>query len=308
MCDKIQLADFNDLFVLAVGLSMAYVIIEGKRQSSFYHILAKITDTIKEQALRIRTKPLRQEEALIARIDYYLSSGLLRDETRGALNLISQKANEVVEDVHRVEEWSERKLRFHTKTDFLPVISYDCFLFGIFVLVVGVLQEKCSMCIDGLVQIMLMALLALLVHCLWFERLEMDKRWKRFLGPGFVWHSVILIVALFVGIKWMETVLFPVGSGMLSACCAGACFIGFIAYLALNILANFILFIRIMVKIFSLKIQANAKTHETDLGRYQEELDKIDQKLREENLSKFMDVTADSICTEADDMAAEGGN
>lgn len=47
MCDKIQLADFNDLFVLAVGLSMAYVIIEGKRQSSFYHILAKITDTIK---------------------------------------------------------------------------------------------------------------------------------------------------------------------------------------------------------------------------------------------------------------------
>lgn len=47
MLDGIKLVDFNDLFVIAVGLSMAYVVFEGKRQSSFFHILSKITDTLK---------------------------------------------------------------------------------------------------------------------------------------------------------------------------------------------------------------------------------------------------------------------
>lgn len=51
MLDGIKLVDFNDLFVIAVGLSMAYVVFEGKRQSSFFHILSKITDTLKNWVL-----------------------------------------------------------------------------------------------------------------------------------------------------------------------------------------------------------------------------------------------------------------
>ena len=71
MLEGVRLVDFNDLFVIAIGLSMTYVVFEGKRQSSFFHILSKITETLKNWVLEKKTKPQQQEEAVIAKIDYY---------------------------------------------------------------------------------------------------------------------------------------------------------------------------------------------------------------------------------------------
>lgn len=300
MLNGIKLVDFNDLFVIAVGLSMAYVVFEGKRQSSFFHILSKITDTLKNWVLDKKTQSQQQEEAIIAKIDYYLKSGLLKDETKGALDLVSQKAKDVVNDVHQLESWSERKLNFHTKTDFLSIISYDCFLFGIFVLFIGVFQNKCDICIDGLIETMLLSILFLLVHCLWFERLEINRKWKKILGPGFILHSFILAVVLTWGIFNNETFLPSSINSILPICCVIACFIGFIAYLIMNIFSNFILAIIILVKIFLLKISANAKTHEKDMQRYHQELNDIDNTLQRENLSQSISITPDSICTSED--------
>lgn len=297
MLEGVRLVDFNDLFVIAIGLSMTYVVFEGKRQSSFFHILSKITETLKNWVLEKKTKPQQQEEAVIAKIDYYLKSGLLKDETKGALGLVSQKAKEVVNKVHKLECWSDSKLKFHTKTDFLSIISYDCFLFGLLVLFIGVFQNKCNIYINGLLEIMLLGILFLLLHCLLFERLEINRKWKKFLQPGFVLHSLIFIIALVSGI-YCNKILSPTfGEGVLPICSAIACFISFIAYLITNILSNFVLSIIILGKIFFLKISANAKTHEEDVKRYQQELDEIDNRLKEENLSQNISVTPDGVCT-----------
>lgn len=295
--EPIRLVDFNDIFVIAVGLSMAYVVFEGKRQSSFFHILSKITTTLKNWVLDKKTKSQQQEEGVIAKIDYYLSSGFLKDETKGALNLVSQKAKDIVDDVHKLETWSERKLKFHTKTDYLSVISYDCSLFGVFVLFIGVFQNKCGICIDGLLETMLLALFSLLFHCLWFERLEVNTWWKRFFAPGFVFHSLLLMIALYIGRLNLATAFFPSYADFLPVCCAIACFVGFLAYLATNILSNVVLALIISYKIFSLKISSNAKAHENDLKRYQKELDEIDGKLKKVNLSQNIEIAADEVHT-----------
>lgn len=42
MLDNVNLVDFNDLFVIAVGLSMAYVVFENKRQASFFIFCQKL--------------------------------------------------------------------------------------------------------------------------------------------------------------------------------------------------------------------------------------------------------------------------
>lgn len=301
MMEMIKLVDFNDLFVIAVGLSMAYVVFEGKQQSSFFHILSRITDTLKDWVLDYKTKPQQEEEAIIAKIDYYLKSGLLKDETKGALNLVSEKAKEVVDRVHKLESWSEQKLKFHTKTDFLSIISYDCFLLGLFVLFVGVFQNKYGVCINGLLEIMLLTIACLLLHCIWFERLEIEGKVMRILAPGFILHSLILGTALLVGV-FKDTTIFPFmnDESLLSVCCVLACFIGFIAYLIMNILSNLILAIIILVKIFRLKISVNARNHEVDLNRYKVELDDINNKLQQENLSQSIEITPNSVCTVGD--------
>ena len=95
--ENLQLVDFNDLFVIAIGMSMAYVVVE--KDTSFFSILSHITALVKNMTLRKKMKPQQQEEAVISRINFYLNSGLLPDTTRGALNLVSKKAEEVMKKI-----------------------------------------------------------------------------------------------------------------------------------------------------------------------------------------------------------------
>lgn len=298
MMDNVLLVDFNDLFVLAVGLSMAYVVFKDKRQSSFFHILVNITESLKNWALDKKTRPQQQEEAVIARISYYMNSGLLQEKTKGALELVAQKANDVVSKVRELEKWISDKIAFHTKTDFLSVISYDCFLFGVFVLFAGVFQNKEHVCVDGLVEVMLFAMTVLLMHCLVFEHLVIDKRWKNFLRPSIVLHNVFLLMALGIGLSCKGTIPFPFSAEVLPVCCVVMCFGGFLAYLLMNILVNILLSVVVLYKIWCLKISSNAKMHETDMARYQVELDRVDGRLKKEKLGESMSFRVDDACTE----------
>ena len=298
MMDNVLLVDFENLFVLAVGLSMAYIVFEEKREFSFFSILSRITETLKSWVLDKKTKPQQKEESVIAKIDYYLNSGLLKESTKGALDLVSRKAKDVVQSVHDLEEWSSEKIKFHTKTKFLSVISYDCFLFGIFVLFVGVFQNKSQVCVDGLLGVMLFAMSILLLHCLVFEHLELKKKWERIIRPSMVFHTILLLIALWTGIACKESFWLPVDSGVLPVCCAVMCFSGFLAYLAMNILANIVLAIIVLYKISSLKISVKAKGHEDDMARYQDELAEIDRQLGKEKLGQSISVVATDVCTE----------
>ena len=285
MMENLGLVDFNDLFVIAIGVSMAYIVIEKHQTGkSFFSILSKITSIVQNWVLEHKTLPQQNEETVISQIQYYLSSCRLSEQTVGALDLVCTKAEGVMSRVKKLEEWIKHKMEFHTKTDFLNVISYDSFLYGLFVLFVGALQNKLNLQCAGLLEWMLLAMLLCLVHCLIYERLEIDQTWKIWSKPNIFTHSIVMTVCLIFGVVLYDTPFVDIEVGWLAIFSVITCFIGFIAYLFTTIAANIILLVVNLRKIIKLDINAEVKSQKDDISRYQEELNSIDKAIKEENL------------------------
>lgn len=292
MFDNLRFVDFNDIYVIAVGVSMAYIVVETKAEkASFFSILSTITTQVKEFLLNSKKKLKEKEEDITTQIDYYISSNLLSDVTKGSLSNTDKRAKREVSKICELENWVERKLRFHTKTEFLNVISFDCFVYGLFILFSGALQNKCGIYIDGLIQFVLVGMGISLIHCLSFERLEITS-WKRYTKPRILSHGILLFVALMIGINKYDTPIIPsISCGWLSIISVFTCFIGFIAYFIANVLSNIILSFIIVFKAESIGVsKKKAEEHKEEIEQYREELDKIDSQLRKSNLSENITI------------------
>lgn len=293
MWDNIQLVDFNDLFVISIGLSMAYIVLGNKKeQASFFHVLSQITEYVKNWTLNWKTKSQQEEEAVISQIDYYIQSGLLEEKTEGALELISRNAKEVIQRIHDLEKEIEQSIKRHTTTNYLGVISYDCFIYGIYILFVGVLQNKESVCVDGLMLIMLVTMLVLLIHSLVAEHASFGR-----LAPSYLLHSVVLLMGISISCWYYNQPVEAISTTWLSILSVIVCFSGFMAYLIANIVANIFLAIDGAWKIFWLKMPEKIESHRKDMARYKPELDAIDTQLRSENLSPNISVAAENTYT-----------
>lgn len=286
--ENIQFVDFNDIYVIAVGVSMAYIVVESSQKTSpsFFSILSKITTLVKEQLLKNKRKIKEEEEAIITKIAYYLDTNLIKPETRGNLENTYGRAQKEFNRLTELENWINKILNFHTKTDFLYTISFDCFLYGLFILFIGAFENKEEICVDGLIQIMLIATGVLLAHCLCLEHFELNS-WVKYLKPRIFTHGVLLAIALYIGICNYNCPIFPeLSCSWLAIISVFACFIGFIAYLFTNILSNFILSVIIFCKSLSTGVSAEkAKEHREEIEKHQPELDKIDKELRESKLN-----------------------
>lgn len=285
--DKINLADFNNLYVIAVGLSMAYIVVEAnkKDKASFFSFLSSITNSVKRRVLAKPNRIKEEEESVITQIEYFFKSNLLKERTAGSLENINIRAKDELDKVKSFNEYVENKLWFHTKTDFLNVISCDCFLYGLFILFAGAFQKICGIYIGGLIVVLLIALVLLLIHCLWFEKLEPNSKIMYYYKPTIIKHVFFLIVALVIGINVNNcTLLSNISSGWLSVFSVLACFIGFIAYLFIVVLSNIVLSAITIKKARSLSPDT-AQMHQNELNRHRDELDQIENDLRKMDLS-----------------------
>lgn len=296
--NNLLLLDFNDLYVIAVGVSMAYIVIERRNGGkSFFSFLSKMTNIVQSIALDYKTRPQQNEELVIAKIKYYLNSDKLLETTKGALNLVCQKAEDVMESVTNLEKWFKHKMAFHTKTDYLNVISCDSFIYGLFVLFVGALQNKCKVEVSGLLEWMLLFVVIGLFHCLVFERLEVSNKYLKIFQPNIFLHVIFAILFLIVGILYHDSPVLTISVGWLSIFSVIASFVGFITYLTTTLIANVILMVVMLIKIFSLKIDENVKQQRDDINRYQEELDAIDQELKNEPLDDEFTLIGGEVAT-----------
>ena len=189
---------------------------------------------MKNWTLNWKTKSQQEEEAVISQIDYYIQSGLLEEKTEGALELISRNAKEVIQRIHDLEKEIEQSIKRHTTTNYLGVISYDCFIYGIYILFVGVLQNKESVCVDGLMLIMLVTMLVLLIHSLVAEHVNFGR-----LAPSYLLHSVVLLMGISISCWYYNQPVEAISTTWLSILSIIVCFSGFMAYLIANIVANF---------------------------------------------------------------------
>lgn len=297
MVMELQLVDFNDLFVIAIGISMTYIVVDARRRStSFFGILSKMTKYVSAKILARKEKSQQAEEAVISRIKFYLESNLLEAETKGALKLVSDKANEVMNAIRDFDARMQKDIGFHTKTDFLGVISCDSFFFGLLVLFVGAFQRAGCVWVDGLIQMMLFFMAFLLVHCIIFEHIKINSTLLDWLKPRIFTHSIILIIGILCGISIGG--LLPLDGYWLAISSIIACFIGFIAYFIMNLLANIVLFGIMLCRMHKLDIMTNAKSHSADIDRYGNELEKIDSQLKQIDFIKDINISAGSTNTQ----------
>lgn len=308
--NNLALVDFNDLFVIAVGISMAYIVISRKddkhnneskeMDKSFFRFLSIITDKCQTFVLNIKTKKVQNEESVITKIQYYLNSKKLNEQTVGALDLVCKKAQEVKDKINDLESWFKEKLFKFTKTDYLNVISYDCSLFGLFILFVGALGGNAESNYCGLIEWMLLYVCVGAIHCLLFERIIIENRYLLWSRPSLLFHGIAACVFLVIGIKHNNMSLLHISSNCLIFCSVGACFIGFISYLIVTIIANLFFLIIMLVRIMFLKVRKNVIQQQDDIKRYQEELDKIDNIIKREELGGKISITGgDRIVTTA---------
>jgi hypothetical protein len=90
-----------------------------------------------------------------------------------------------------------------------------------------------------------------------------------------------------VGIVWYDAPIVDIKTGWLAIFSVIACFIGFIAYLFTTVCANVVLLVVNLYKIIRLNIKAEVNSQKDDISRFQEELNTIDQAMKEENLGNF---------------------
>lgn len=299
--NKLVLVDFNDLYVIAVGISMAYIVISRKNdksdEQSFFRFLSNITDFFQSLILYSKTKRLQKEEFVITKIEYYLKTNKLKDETKGALGLVCQKAKEVQERANNLEKWFKERLHLFTKTDYLNVVSCDCSIFGLIILYIGALANKTQTDYSGFVGWLLIFVCFGVVHCLIYERIPIKNDFIRITRPNIFLHSIIAVIFLLVGVKYCGGSILPISSDNLPIWSVFACFIGFIIYLVFTITANVVFFFIMLIRILCLKINVNVEQQKDDIERYKDELDSIDNAIKIEKLGDKFALTGGNAAT-----------
>lgn len=262
--------------------------------------LSIMTNKIQSIVLDSKTKPQQKEEEFVSRIDYYLNSDKLKETTKGALELISTNAREVVIKVKNLESWFDSQIKFHTKSEFLNVISCDGFLYGIFVLFIGALYWKAKIKCDGVVELLLIFMFLALLHCLICEKINLQhKKMAILYRPSILLHTVIFLICLIIGVFFCRESLFGIKTGWLAIISVVACFSGFLAYFVMTLCANFVLLFVMLYKISQLNINSAFESQNNDFKRYQEELDQIDADIKNENIAEQLEISGGEGATEA---------
>lgn len=288
---NIILFDFNDLFVIAIGLAMAYMLIEdGGHRGKFYSFLSHISQAIRDRALQRKSKEQQSLEAGIARIEFYISKNLLKPETCGALKLVRQKANKVVGRIKNVEEWSTNFSEFHTRNEFLQISAFDCFVYGLSLIFVGTFQNKEGIEVGGFLQIMDIGMMILFFHCLAFEFVNTLKH-TYLLRPSVFIHGIALLFLIYFGWINRNDPLFEVGEGWIEILSVFFAFGGFILYFCFNILVNIYMLAYTLVWIFHLNLGKEVQIQKDDINGFKEELDAIDEELKKDTLENDIIVT-----------------
>lgn len=213
--------------------------------------------------------------------------------------MISQKAKEIVVEVKELESWFDEKLKFHTKREFLSVISCDGFLYGIFILFVGALQKKTNVECNGIIEILLLFVCVALLHCTIYEKINVRCKIGRLFEPSIALHITLFILCIVIGIVFCSDTLLGINSGWLAIMSVIACFSGFIAYFCMVLVSSLILLFIMLYKIFRLDMKSEIQRQSDDIDRYKEELNAIDAEIKNENLADQFELSGGEGITEA---------
>ena len=243
-----SLVDFNDLFVIAIGLSAAYMLIKTEQRNSaeevikvgrFYTILNKITDSISKWTLNSNSKILNEVSKAQQIVDYYDKDESLDKGTWVPLkNLLEKHVRSIEDRMDKVKKWNGESLYRWGRANYFHVLTFDCFCFGIIMLIIGAFEHSRDLDPTILLHWLLYAMLLLSIFCIVYEPINIDTKPPivKWFCPGVVSHFLILLVALIAGSLADNTPWPSLDVNTLALIAAAASFGGFLVYFGVIII------------------------------------------------------------------------
>lgn len=271
-----MLCDFNDLYVISVGLSMTYIYLESTEYSKYFFLkfLSGIGDSLKDFAVWLKFRKSKNEEVILTKADYFIDSGKLSNETAGGLKLIREKAKEIIVKLNEHSVWIENKLKYHTQTNYLEVISLDAFFYALVLLYVGAYENKEQMDVAPLLFVLCIVMLCFSLHCICADHIDAigNSKWSK---PRKVVHTLLFGASVCLGLNIESAGWLTLLSPYIIKMTPMFCFIGFIGYLLVAFLILILVMLVYYCKVFSIKDKS--KEHMNDINRYREELERVEE-------------------------------
>lgn len=198
----LSLASFNEIFSLAVGLNVAYILVNKypskENTFSLFSFVSSVISLLALKAIAIKTEDSKRVTKLVALGQGYVASGLLKHDTQAVLahnidraKVIKQKIEDLNADV-RKRISNENCI----KTVNLPFLAFDCAVYGFILIFSAALESDLGIDLHPFVSILNIAIIALAVYCTVFENHPTEKWYK----PSTWTHILLLVFFVFIGI------------------------------------------------------------------------------------------------------------
>ena len=168
-------------------------------------------------------------------------------------------------------------MNYHTKADYLHVISFDSFLFGLLLLIMGPVESAHYYNVDHIVLCMNLFMTLSQLHCLISDRMEIG-----IFKPCKLIHTFLFIVVLIISIYMIpefDLSEYPHWRSLNIFYSLAMCFIGFIAYTFCAVLGCGCACIASSINISKMSLTHIAEEHAEELKRYSNVLEEIDAQL-----------------------------
>ena len=197
----LTLASFNEILALSVGLNLAYILVNKSRlrkeEYSLFSFLDSLARQLARKALNEKTVEQQKFRSMVARIQYYISTGLLSSESTVVLKHISSMAQNVLNEIDSAETEIQRRFSEANciKTSYMPHLAFDCAVYGFIMLLLAAFETDLGFSFYNYISVFNCGIIFLSFYCVYHE----NKNHKDGEGPTVINQVVFLVIICVVG-------------------------------------------------------------------------------------------------------------
>lgn len=296
ICMMLNYESFINIYVIAVGISMAYVFVSKDRTQTFFRFLGNMSEWFANAVLRMRLKPKEMDSQLKAQIEYYLSLPDLEITLKTKLEVLYRDINKFLTNINVVESQLQTNLNSSTKVKYLNVISFDTFLYGLFIiLLIGFYRCKVTTYTNEMVFILSSLILLFNFHCIICDHIATTKS---FFVPRIISHVIlwlVVLIACYLKFSPNQVEFFDNLQNHLVCSSLILCFSGFITYFVVSSIFCIFYTLKTCWTFFRAPMKQYSKDHLEKLKELQPDFEKLKQQI--ENLPE-MKISAQTSTTD----------
>lgn len=295
----LSLSSFNELLALSVGLNLAYVLVNKshlkKENYSLFSFLDSFARQLAQKAFNDKTVEQQRLRSMVARIQYYLTTGLLSEKSAIILTHISDIAQENLNEIDSTEK--EIQNRFSEanciNTVYMPYLAFDCAVYGVVLLLLAALESHLNHPFYLFISVFNIGIVLLALFCVYHENKKRKKGHSPTVLNQVLFLIVICTLGLFIPEKWeiLSSVFWANLTLLLAVFLSMSSLVAYFLNCSVKCLKEFFESKRILRKS---SILSGVIIHEKDIERFQDEFNSIDEKLGRPDFNLYVESTTET--------------